>query len=170
MTSQFTISRLPITKQWTIIDYQTADFCAFACAFISTRISKSTLDIQSKIFTLIFSGDDTKVHFFGSIHKDVKMHESSQSIYYIEYKLRNIFRKCENRLFFSTGGRGVFVRSFLPGKPWNSRRQTFLSYFVASTAWKERDTLWNPADTSQNENPGKAHTRLSHWLFSQRSL
>lgn len=41
------------------------------------------LNIQSKIFALLFSRDETKVHFFSSIHKDVKMHESSQSVYYI---------------------------------------------------------------------------------------
>lgn len=41
------------------------------------------LNIQSKIFTLIFSRDGTKARFFSSVHKDVKMHESSQSIYYI---------------------------------------------------------------------------------------
>lgn len=79
LTSQFTISHLPRTKEWTIIYHRTADFCAF----ILTRISKSMLNIQSKIFTLIFSRDGTKARFFSSVHKDVKMHESSQSIYYI---------------------------------------------------------------------------------------
>lgn len=87
LTSQFTISHLPITKEWTIIYYETADFCAFTCAFISTRIS-NMLNIQCKIFTLISSRDEAKVHSFSSIlmnvkYKDVKMHESSQSIYYI---------------------------------------------------------------------------------------
>lgn len=88
LTSQFTISHLPITKERTIIYYETADFCAFTCAFISTRISKSMLNIQRKIFTLISGRDEAKVHSFSSIlmnvkYKDIKMHESSQSIYYI---------------------------------------------------------------------------------------
>lgn len=63
-------------------DYLLSD-CGFLCIYFDARISKSMLNIQSKIFTLIFSRDGTKARFFSSVHKDVKMHESSQSIYYI---------------------------------------------------------------------------------------